>query len=176
MVGCGRLVCQAVAFCKSGNVMHRCAYAEVDQMKHTMPAASRQFKRRGFIRWPPSVTSECDFSVRRSERHFGVRRRTRLQSSISEWASDWEVRRTLFVSAYQVNEKMFEAILDHARSSRPIAKLTVTRRNLDRFPADFMFQPSESEVVELNLSQIVIGSQKPRDPQNPCLRTRPTLK
>ena len=33
------------------------------------------------------------------------------------------------------------------------------RRNRDRFPADFMFQLSEKEVVELNRSQLVTGSQ-----------------
>jgi ORF6N domain-containing protein len=40
------------------------------------------------------------------------------------------------------------------------------RRNSDRFPADFMFQLSEKEVVELNRSQIVTGSQKHRDPRS----------
>jgi len=39
------------------------------------------------------------------------------------------------------------------------------RRNLDRFPTDFMFQLSEMEVVELNRSQFVTGSQKHRDPR-----------
>src|SRR5215475_3831061 len=39
------------------------------------------------------------------------------------------------------------------------------RRNLDRFPADFMFQLTENEVVDLNRSQIVIGSEKHRDPR-----------
>ena len=39
-------------------------------------------------------------------------------------------------------------------------------RNLDRFPADFMFQLSEKEVVELNRSQFVTGSQKHRDPRS----------
>ena len=40
------------------------------------------------------------------------------------------------------------------------------RRNHDRFPADFMFQLSEQEVVELNRSQFVTGSQKHRDPRS----------
>lgn len=40
------------------------------------------------------------------------------------------------------------------------------RRNLDRFPADFMFQLSEKEVAELNRSQFVTGSQKHRDPRS----------
>jgi hypothetical protein len=47
------------------------------------------------------------------------------------------------------------------------------RRNLDRFPADFMFQLSEKEVAELNRSQFVTGSEKHRDPRlrpNACLR------
>ena len=39
------------------------------------------------------------------------------------------------------------------------------RRNSDRFPADFMFQLSEKEVAELNLSQFVTGSEKHRDPR-----------
>jgi len=39
------------------------------------------------------------------------------------------------------------------------------RRNRDRFPEDFMFQLTSAEVAELNLSQIVIGSAKHRDPR-----------
>jgi hypothetical protein len=39
------------------------------------------------------------------------------------------------------------------------------RRNRDRFPKDFMFQLTAAEVAELNLSQIVIGSLKHRDPR-----------
>ena len=39
------------------------------------------------------------------------------------------------------------------------------RRNLDRFPVDFMFQLSEKELVELNRSQFVTGSEKHRDPR-----------
>jgi hypothetical protein len=39
------------------------------------------------------------------------------------------------------------------------------RRNLDRFPADFMFQLAEKEVAELNRSQFVTGSEKHRDPR-----------
>lgn len=40
------------------------------------------------------------------------------------------------------------------------------RRNLDRFPVDFMFQLTSEEITELNRSQIVIGSQKHRDPRS----------
>ena len=40
------------------------------------------------------------------------------------------------------------------------------RRNRDRFPPDFMFQLSEKEVVDLNRSQFVTGSQKHRDPRS----------
>lgn len=40
------------------------------------------------------------------------------------------------------------------------------RRNPDRFPPDFMFQLSEEEIVELNRSQFVTGSQKHRDPRS----------
>src|SRR5258705_4244161 len=34
------------------------------------------------------------------------------------------------------------------------------RRNRERFPEDFMFQLTSAEVAKLNLSQIVIGSEK----------------
>ena len=39
------------------------------------------------------------------------------------------------------------------------------RRNRERFPSDFMFQLTQSEVNQLNRSQIVIGSLKHRDPR-----------
>jgi len=39
------------------------------------------------------------------------------------------------------------------------------RRNRERFPDDFMFRLTSDEVAELNRSQIVIGSQKHRDPR-----------
>jgi ORF6N domain len=41
------------------------------------------------------------------------------------------------------------------------------KRNLDRFPADFMFRLSREEVDALNRSQIATGSQKHRDPRFP---------
>jgi len=41
------------------------------------------------------------------------------------------------------------------------------RRNRERFPDDFMFHLTNSEVVKTNRSQIVIGSQKHRDPRFP---------
>lgn len=41
------------------------------------------------------------------------------------------------------------------------------KRNLDRFPPDFLFQLTAGEVAELNRSQIVTGSQKHRDPRFP---------
>ena len=41
------------------------------------------------------------------------------------------------------------------------------RRNLDRFPVDFMFRLDGKEVGELNRSQIVTGSQRHRDPRYP---------
>ena len=41
------------------------------------------------------------------------------------------------------------------------------RRNRDRFPEDFMFQLTSDEVAQLNRSQIVIGSEKHRDPRFP---------
>jgi ORF6N domain len=39
------------------------------------------------------------------------------------------------------------------------------RRNRERFPSDFRFQLTRAEVAKLNRSQIVIGSQKHRDPR-----------
>jgi len=39
------------------------------------------------------------------------------------------------------------------------------RRNRDRFPGDFMFKLTLKEVAQLNRSQIVIGSEKHRDPR-----------
>lgn len=39
------------------------------------------------------------------------------------------------------------------------------RRNLERFPTDFMFQLTQQEAAELNRSQSVTGSQKHRDPR-----------
>ncbi len=39
------------------------------------------------------------------------------------------------------------------------------RRNRERFPEDFMFQLTSTEIAQLNRSQIVIGSEKHRDPR-----------
>jgi hypothetical protein len=39
------------------------------------------------------------------------------------------------------------------------------KRNLERFPADFMFQLTSNELDAVNRSQIVTGSQKHRDPR-----------
>jgi hypothetical protein len=39
------------------------------------------------------------------------------------------------------------------------------RRNLDRFPSDFMFQLTKEEFSALNRSQFVTGPQKHRDPR-----------
>jgi ATP-dependent Clp protease ATP-binding subunit ClpA len=41
------------------------------------------------------------------------------------------------------------------------------KRNLERFPADFMFRLRRSEAEALNRSQPVTGSQKHRDPRAP---------
>ena len=41
------------------------------------------------------------------------------------------------------------------------------KRNLDRFPVDFMFRLTSAEVEALNRSQIATGSQKHRDPRFP---------
>jgi ORF6N domain len=39
------------------------------------------------------------------------------------------------------------------------------KRNLGRFPSDFLFKLATEEVAELNRSQSVTGSQKHRDPR-----------
>lgn len=39
------------------------------------------------------------------------------------------------------------------------------KRNLERFPGDFMFKLTQDEYEELNRSQFVTGSQKHRDPR-----------
>lgn len=39
------------------------------------------------------------------------------------------------------------------------------RRNRERFPEDFLFQLTSAEIDQLNRSQIVIGSEKHRDPR-----------
>jgi hypothetical protein len=39
------------------------------------------------------------------------------------------------------------------------------RRNREKFPADFMFRLSRAEARQLNRSQVVMGSQKHRDPR-----------
>ena len=39
------------------------------------------------------------------------------------------------------------------------------RRNRDKFPADFMFRLNRAEERQLNRSQLVMGSQKHRDPR-----------
>src|SRR5690348_7793662 len=41
------------------------------------------------------------------------------------------------------------------------------KRNADRFPEDFMFRLTRTEVEALNRSQIATGSQKHRDPRFP---------
>ena len=41
------------------------------------------------------------------------------------------------------------------------------KRNIARFPEDFMFRLTVNEVAELNRSQFVTGSQKHRDPRFP---------
>jgi hypothetical protein len=43
------------------------------------------------------------------------------------------------------------------------------KRNVDRFPADFVFRLSAAETGELNRSQFATGSQKHRDPRYPPL-------
>jgi hypothetical protein len=76
-------------------------------------------------------------------------------------------------------EKIEEAIYlirgEKVMLDRDLAKLydvstaafnQAVRRNRERFPEDFMFQLTPAEVTDLNRSQIVIGSQKHRDPRS----------
>jgi ORF6N domain len=41
------------------------------------------------------------------------------------------------------------------------------KRNIDRFPGDFMFRLTQTETITLNRSQFVTGSHKHRDPRFP---------
>lgn len=61
---------------------------------------------------------------------------------------------------------MLDRDLAHLYGVSTAALNQAVRRNLDRFPEDFMFQLTSVEVSELNRSQIVIGSQKHRDPRS----------
>jgi hypothetical protein len=75
-------------------------------------------------------------------------------------------------------EKIEEAIYlirgEKVMLDRDLAKLynvstaafnQAVRRNRERFPPDFMFQLTSAEFARLNRSQIVIGSEKHRDPR-----------
>ena len=61
---------------------------------------------------------------------------------------------------------MLDRILASLYGVSTAALNQAVRRNRERFPEDFMFQLTSAEVAELNRSQIVIGSQKHRDPRS----------
>lgn len=61
---------------------------------------------------------------------------------------------------------MLDRDLAHLYGVSTAALNQAVRRNLERFPVDFMLQLTAAEVNELNRSQIVIGSQKHRDPRS----------
>src|SRR3569832_923830 len=54
---------------------------------------------------------------------------------------------------------MLDRDLAHLYDVSTAALNQAVRRNRERFPEDFMFQLTSSEITELNRSQIVIGSQ-----------------
>ena len=83
--------------------------------------------------------------------------------------------KTEFLSLEQIERSIYIIRGEKVMLDRDLADLyqvqtkalnQAVRRNRDRFPADFMFQLSENEVVGLNRSQFVTGSQKHRDPRS----------
>ena len=48
------------------------------------------------------------------------------------------------------------------------------KRNIERFPKDFVFRLDPTEVGVLNRSQFATGSRKHRDPRFPPFRSTPT--
>jgi hypothetical protein len=81
---------------------------------------------------------------------------------------------TNLISIEQIENVIYLIRGEKVMLDRDLAKLygvmtgalnQAVRRNHDRFPKDFMFQLTAAEVADLNLSQIVIGSAKHRDPR-----------
>src|SRR3954467_10112346 len=71
-------------------------------------------------------------------------------------------RQILFLRGHKV---MLDAELAKLYGVPTKALNQAVRRNLDRFPQDFMFRLSVKDVASLNRSQIVTGSQRHRDPR-----------
>jgi hypothetical protein len=82
---------------------------------------------------------------------------------------------TNIVSIEKIEKAIYVIRGEKVMLDRDLAKLydvttaalnQAVRRNRERFPEDFMFQLTAAETAELNRSQIVIGSQKHRDPRS----------
>lgn len=73
-------------------------------------------------------------------------------------------QRILFIRGHKV---MLDAELAELYGVTTKALNQAVKRNIQRFPDDFMFRLDAVEVDELNRSQIVTGSQKHRDPRFP---------
>lgn len=73
-------------------------------------------------------------------------------------------QRILLIRGHKV---MLDADLAELYGVSTKALNQAVKRNLQRFPQDFMFQLDAEEVSELNRSQNVTGSQKHRDPRFP---------
>jgi hypothetical protein len=74
------------------------------------------------------------------------------------------VQRILFVRGYKI---MLDAELAELYGVSTKVLNQAVKRNIQRFPEDFMFRLNATEVSELNRSQIVTGLQKHRDPRFP---------
>lgn len=73
-------------------------------------------------------------------------------------------RRILLIRKQKV---MLDADLAELYGVSTKALNQAVKRNIERFPEDFMFRLDAEEVADLNRSQIVTGSQKHRDPRYP---------
>ena len=78
---------------------------------------------------------------------------------------------TNFISIERIEKVIYLIRGEKVMLDRDLAKLydvptgalnQAVRRNRERFPEDVMFQLTSAEVARLNLSQIVIGSEKHR--------------
>ncbi|MCL2872811.1 MAG: ORF6N domain-containing protein [Betaproteobacteria bacterium] len=74
------------------------------------------------------------------------------------------IHRILIIRGHKV---MLDAELAELYGVTTKALNQAVKRNVQRFPDDFMFRLNGAEVEELNRSQTVTGSQKHRDPRFP---------
>lgn len=73
-------------------------------------------------------------------------------------------QRILFIRGHKI---MLDAELAELYGVTTKALNQAVKRNIQRFPDDFMFRLDAAEVADLNRSQSVTGSQKHRDPRFP---------